>query len=213
MTRLTRLGYMAALLPLLTIHLAFFTSMAQGYIEPCLPYWRDCVSISRSGRHGLASVLFKAGMIPTTLLLGWFWQRCVNNLQPFLKHDRQLVWTAWVASAALLLYTLALGHAGEGFQLLRRFGVVLFMGLTFIVQVSVARTLQKLPAAEVAATRLLNFSAAILSIALLSLLLDGWLGAAYDRLENAFEWWLILLLIVHLAALSRVLPTTALAPE
>lgn len=206
---LARLGYAAALLPLLTIHLAFFTSVVQGYIEPCLPYWSDCVSISRSGRHGLAYVLFKAGMIPATLLLGWFWQRCVSNLQSFIKYGSRLVWAGWAASLALLLYTLALGHAGEGFQLLRRFGVVLFMGLTFIVQVSVGRALQKLPAYKVSATSLLSFSAVILGIAIFSLLLDLWLGSAYDRIENAFEWWLILLLILHLVALSRVLPAPA----
>ncbi len=204
-------GYLAALLPLVTMHLAFLASAMQGYIDWCVPYWLDCVSVSKSGRYGLAYFVFKGGMLPAAIVIGYFWQLCSRWLSTLgATNHATLAKLGWTASAALILYTLALGHAGESFQLLRRFGVVLFMGLTFILQVMVGRALQQSEHLCLAGRNLLRVSASILAIAIVSLFLDAWMGADYRMVENAFEWWLIVLLIFHLVLVSRISRSAAL---
>ena len=197
------LGYTAAALPLVTMHLCFLVSAWQGYIDWCTPYWSDCVSISRAGRQGTAYFLFKGGFIPTTILLGLFWQLSALWLQTITgRRDRWLPWIGWLASLSLLVYTLALGHHGDTYRLLRRTGVILFMGLSFIAQVRVSAAVMASRTLQHGGKRLLGFCWFILAIALLSLLLDVALGEGYHALEDAFEWWLVLLLILHLFGIA-----------
>lgn len=187
-----------AILILATIHSAFALTVWQGYIPFCVPYWADCISISHSGRHGIAYFVFKGGMIPATVLLGFFWHLCQAWLSQLGIRQAGLTGIAACASLALLVYTLALGHSGDTFRLLRRFGVVLFFGLSFVNFALLARALAKTPLRQ-PAHLLSRACAVILGIALFSLGLDAALGDHYDRLENAFEWWLTLLLIALLA--------------
>ena len=197
------LAYLSAGGILLTIHLCFAVSVWQGIFEPCNPYWSDCESISRAGRHGLAYFLFKGGMIPVCLLLGFFWQLNRAWLQSLGSDARSLPALGWTASFALLVYTLSLGHSGDAFYLLRRFGVVFFLGLSFIAFVRLSAALLHTRLRDSA--RLLRQSLGfILGVALFSLVLDAWLGSDYDRLENAFEWWLILLLTLQLFWIARL---------
>lgn len=194
---------LVAALPALTMHMCLFASAFQGYVELCNPYWSDCVSVSRTGRHGAGYVLFKAGMIPSTFLLGFFWQRSVISLSEQTDvNPIPLIVIAWAASCSLFIYTVALGHTGDAFYLLRRFGVVLFIAFTFIVQVKVGQALKALPRFATQGRISIGISLLILSIAIGSLGLDALLGADYDRIENAFEWWLIMLLIGHMAYLG-----------
>lgn len=138
-------------------------------------------------------------MIPATMLLGLFWQYCAHWLRRMgAERDAMLPFLGWLASLFLLIYTLALGHDSENFRLLRRAGIIVFIGFTFIVQVRVAGALRQIPALAAAGVKLLGLSAMILVVGLVSVLLDIALGSAYDRMEDAFEWWLILLLILHL---------------
>jgi len=190
---------LVAALPALTMHICLFASALQGHIELCNPYWADCVSVSRTGRHGAGYVVFKAGMIPSAFLLGFFWQHSVISLSKQGNLNPQpLTFIAWAASCSLLIYTVALGHTGDTFYLLRRFGVVLFIALTFIVQVKVGQALKALPQFATQGRISIGISLFILFIAIGSLGLDALLGADYDRIENAFEWWLITLLIGHM---------------
>lgn len=209
--RCSHLAYGTAATILLTLHLCFLTSVSQGYIDVCNPYWIDCSSISRSGRHGLAYFIFKGGMLPASLLLGVVWQLNGLWLQSLgLKSAacRYLPVIGWVASLALLVYTLALGHSGDTFYILRRFGVVTFLGLSLIGFALLAGALRN-SSLHRQGVWLGRSSAGILAIALLSLVLDALMGEQYDRLENAFEWWLVLLLLTQLLWLARLWQLTA----
>lgn len=198
-------GYFAAALPLLTIHICYFISLSQDHIPACVPYWLDCVSVSSTGRNGVAYFVFKAGMIPAAVMLFLTWQITRYWLVELgQKKSRSLLYLPAIASVALLVYSLALGHSGGEFYLLRRFGVVLFLFCSFISQVIVGKKLQQIPKYKNEGRKLQIFSAAILSIAIFSLLLDLTLGDTYGRMENAFEWLLIMLLIGHLVLIVRV---------
>lgn len=186
------------MLILVTIHSAFALTIWEGYTPFCIPYWADCISISHSGRHGIAYFVFKGGMISACLLLWQFWSLCRIWLNQLGTTQPALTTIAACASLALLVYTLALGHSGDTFRLLRRFGVVLFFGLSFVNFALLARALSKTRLHR-QASALSRACSVILGIALFSLVLDASLGDRYDRLENAFEWWLTLLLIALLA--------------
>ncbi len=197
------LPYATAALVLITIHLCFLLSLNEGYVHACIPYWTDCVSISKSGRYGSAYFVFKGGMIPACVLLALFWRLAQLWVTALEQPNRWLGVVGLIASVALLTYTLALGHSGDHFRTLRRFGVVLFLGLSFINFASLAQSLKRTRQSRFAPP-LTRACVAILGIALLSLALDAAMGEDYDRLENAFEWWLIILLLGLLIYVGRV---------
>ncbi len=206
-----QLAYATAGIMLLTIHACMIVSAWQGHVDACNPYWADCVSISRSGRHGLAYFIFKAGMLPATLLLAFFWQlntHWLSTLSGGSSRQQHLTVSGWIAAIALAAYTLSLGHSGGAFYLIRRFGVVTFLGLSLICFALLARALKQ-SVLHQQGKRLERSCAGILSIALFSLVLDALLAERYDRLENAFEWWLVLLLILQLCWVARLWQNTA----
>ncbi len=189
------LGWLAALLPLITTHLSFALSLWEGQIPACFPYWADCVSISRTGRHGHAYWLFKTLMLPASLLLGWFWWQSERWLRAEgLRVSRWLKPLALLASLALVLYTLTLGHANDHFTVARRLGVAGFILCTYLVQVGLGSALYRSPVWRRAGNRVLGLATLILLVALLSVILDLTLQQGYEQWENGFEWWLFLLL-------------------
>ncbi len=204
---LVPLGLLAALLPLLTIHLSLFFSLYQGHLDICNPYWVACHSVSATGRHGVAYFVFKGGMICAMSLLALFW--IVNHiwLRQTVNYRRgALAWLGIVASIALIVYTLSLGHSGGAFYILRRAGVVTYLGLTFIAQSIFSYQLMghadKMIAT--AAKRLLRFCLCVLGLALFTLVLDGLPMVHYEPLEDMVEWILVVLLNLHALAVVRL---------
>jgi len=201
---LSPLVWFTAILPLVTMHLSWLLASWEGYIHWCLPYWADCTSISKTGRNGLAYFVFKGGMIATATQLVALWILNRHWLRSLgAAPSRLMPVLGAIASLALLVYTLSLGHAGDTFRLLRRFGVVAYLGLSFILLALTAHHLLNTRLRS-NGKKMLAYSAALLAIALFSLVLDAWLGKAYDRIEDAFEWWLILLLNIQLLWLASL---------
>jgi len=196
--RIWPLALCCALLPFLTIHLSFLISALEGNVGWCIPYWEACSSISRAGRHGTAYFIFKGGMIPTCVLMVLFWQLNRVWLQSLdVSAGRALPWLGVVSSLSLLIYTLALGHAGDMFNMMRRIGVVGWFGLTWIAQLQLSGALREVPALRTSGQRLLQLSLFTLLMGLLSVLLGVLMPERYNDIENAFEWSLALLLNVH----------------
>ncbi|WP_099033827.1 hypothetical protein [Lacimicrobium alkaliphilum] len=194
-SRLWLFGLFVAILPMLTIHLSWLASSVQGHLGWCNPYWLDCHSVSATGRYGLGYFIFKGGMIPALVTLSLYWwlnQQWLNRLQA--KNSQTLCVLGGIASVALLIYTLSLGHVGDTFYLLRRTGVIVYLGLTFIAQLLLSAALARhITQGKV----LLRLSIATLAIALFSLLLDALPAVDYKSMDDAFEWLLILLLNLH----------------
>lgn len=196
-------GLLATLLPLVTIHLCLLISIAQGYLSFCNPYWVSCHSVSATGRHGLAYFLFKGGMLSAMVLLAGFW--VVNYLwlkQLRVARGKSLLWLGPLASVALIVYTLSLGHSGGAFYIARRAGVVTYLGLTFVAQTLFSAALKHSlkPTLARQGGRLLRLNAMMLGIAVFTLILDAMPMVDYEPLEDMVEWWLILLLNLHAIA-------------
>jgi hypothetical protein len=197
------LALACALLPFLTIHVAFVVSVLEGHINGCFPYWQTCSSISRAGRHGTAYFIFKGGMIPTCVLMVMFWWLNRQWLRSLgLTGANALPWLGLVSSLSLLFYTLALGHAGDLFNMIRRTGVVGWFGLTWIAQLQLGALLRNHTRWHRAGERLVQLSVVTLLIGLVSVLIGLVMPERHDALENAFEWTLALLLNVHALAIA-----------
>ncbi|MFN3714084.1 MAG: hypothetical protein ACK4SX_10520 [Alcanivoracaceae bacterium] len=201
--RIWSLALACALLPFLTIHIAFVVSVLEGHIIGCFPYWETCSSISRAGRHGSAYFIFKGGMIPTSVLMVMFWW--LNRLwlrSLGISGASALPWLGLISSLSLLCYTLALGHAGDLFNMIRRTGVVGWFGLTWIAQLQLGAVLRHHARWHRAGARLVQLSVVTLLIGLVSVLIGVLRPERHDELENAFEWSLALLLNVHAFAVA-----------
>lgn len=194
------LALAAGLLPLLTIHTTFAVSVLEDHIAWCLPYWESCTSISKTGRHGSAYFIFKGTMLPAALLGILFWWLNAAWLRQLGCQARGLAWLPWlglVAGLALAAYTLALGHGGDTFNLIRRVGVVLYFSLTFINQLLLSAALRAHASWGKTGHRLLWLCQLSLLIGVFSVILDGVAPVFHERLEDAFEWVLALLLNLH----------------
>jgi len=194
------LALATGLVPLLTIHATFAISVLEGYVELCVPYWDSCTSISRTGRYGTSYFIFKGTMLPAALLGILFWWLNSRWLRQLGVHSSGVAWIPWlglVASVSLGAYTMALGHEGDGFNLIRRIGVVLYFSLTFICELLVSAGLRSHPLWKHIGMRLLNLCQITLGVGILSVILEGAVPEFHDTREDAFEWILAFLINAH----------------
>lgn len=194
------LGLAAALIPMMTIHLTFVVSVLEGYVSWCMPYWDSCTSISRTGRHGTAYFIFKGTMLPAALLGILFWWLNGLWLRQLGVQMRWVAWVPWlglIACVSLALYTLALGHAGDGFNLIRRIGVVLYFSLTYLCQLLISASLMGHPRWYTPGLRLLRLCQLTLAVGILSVILTAVVPDWYSQKDDAFEWVLALLINLH----------------
>jgi hypothetical protein len=186
------LPLLAAALPLLATHLAWWLSVHDGLVPACHPYLDGCVSISRAARHGLGNDLFRMAMLPSAALQALCWVIAT----PWLRRDTPgtvptLPWLGVVAGGALALYGTFLGTEGQTYELLRRYGNVVYFGCTGLALLVALRALswnRRAPAYRA----LFVFALALLAIGVSSVVIayvveepearDGW--------RNVLEWHL-----------------------
>ncbi len=185
------LALAATLTPLVTIHTTFAVSVLEGHVSWCIPYWDSCTSISRTGRYGTSYFIFKGTMLPAAILGILFWALNGRWLQQLGATSRGRPWVPWlgfVACTSLAAYTLALGHEGDGFNLIRRIGVVLYFSLTFIAQLLISSALKGHPRWHANGRRLLWLCELILAEGILSALLTAVVPGVYSQIDDALEW-------------------------
>ncbi len=195
---------LCGLVPLLTVHASYVLSATAGIIPACIPYLEGCTSVSATGRHGWGYVLFKAGMLPSALLLVVYWRLCRDWLLDAGDADgtalRSLMWLGIAGALFLILYTVFLGHKGEVYNLLRRFGVSLNLGFTYLAQLLFVWRLARLRATTGKALcppGILRAKTWLVTVLLLlglgSIPVSNFI-ADKDPVENAIEWTFCLLM-------------------
>jgi hypothetical protein len=189
-----------ALAMFVAAHLAWWLSLRAGYIEPCNPYWDGCTSISRAARHGLGNHLFRLLMLPCSALLAIHWWLSACWLGTAGERPRALAPLGVLCALALGVYATFLGTEGAAYGFLRRYGITVFFGCGFLAQLAflsrwrsndpraMSRWQWRAMVAVCAAMLLLGMG----NVAGDALLPDR---AQQDRLENALEWQLGLLLV------------------
>lgn len=188
---------MTGLLPIIAIHLTYLVSAGQGYVPWCFPYFESCTSISATGRHGAAFYLFKGTMIPAAVLLMAYWYLAsawLTKLGDRSGAVKVIFWLGLLGGVFLIVYTVALGAAGDDLRLQRRIGIIFYFTLTYLSQLLLLWRMGKLKPDEDTYPWLLGLCISILSIGLVTLVL-GVRMDNYEDYEDAFEW--ILALLVH----------------
>jgi hypothetical protein len=183
----------------------------------CMPYSEGCVSISRAVRSGAGLHLFQALMLPTAALLALMWI-CIP---PWLKglvpgsviRARNIAASGVIGALFLILYVAALGTEGSWYSWMRRYGVVMYFGLTALAQLLLVRALWPLlsqpltrpldgPLRALFALVCMEWLGGVLSVAKRVLLTDPDL---IDRVENIIEWWFALALSAAFVALAELM--------
>ncbi len=197
------IALLTALLPFFTVHLTYLVAAWQELVPWCLPYLDSCTSISATGRHPPASYVFRAGMLPSAVIIMAYWWLNGAWLASLRQegrtaHLRAMVSLGVVAALGLIAYVTVLGEVGEAWARLRRSGTVLFFSFTFLAQLLLARELVRLPqlvpGGAGLARAMLGICQLLLGLGLVTVIWQGVDGAGYDDVEDAFEWVLSLLL-------------------
>lgn len=182
----------AALMPVLATTTAWALSVAHGHIDACNPFWEGCTSISRAARHGLGNHVFRALMLPCAMLQILFWWLCRCWL---LAQGRPagpvLPALGLVAGTFLVLYATFLGTDGAIYQLLRRYGVVVYFAATYLSLLLVLRQLARPPADRLyrplRTVALVKLALGVATVGVWALVADD---AVSYRWENVLEWQL-----------------------
>lgn len=178
-------------------------SADQGFIPWCFPYLESCSSISATGRYGTAYFIFKAMMIPASMMMILYWMLSYRWLlsmrDEYRRIDRSILVIGVIAAIFLILYTIALGAGADYFRVLRRTGVTIYFTFTYLAQFLLTYRLGSLINADKSQPIRLLLNYTVLMIGLATVFLDLVL-ANYEIYEDAFEW--VLALLIHLYFLA-----------
>lgn len=191
-----------AALPFFAVHVAYFLAASYGQVDWCNPYIDSCTSISATGRNPPASFIFRAGMLPSAMLMVIYWWlhwRWLDDLEARKVRLNCMFWLGCLACFGLLLYVTVLGEIGDLWRLQRKIGTVLFFSFTFIAQLLLAAMLREMsetqhPTAPRLGRRMLAVCLLMLAIGIGSVLIQAWSEDWHDQVEDAIEWQLALLL-------------------
>jgi hypothetical protein len=199
------LPLLAALLPLLAAHLAWWLSLRAELIPACNPYWDGCTSISRAARHGLGNPLFRLAMLPCATLQVLCWLAAAHWLRRATGNPvRWLPWLGLLAGIFLGLYAAFLGTGGGIYGTLRSYGVTVYFGATYLALLGVLRVLARQRPRPMVYRGLLLVAMGFMAIGLASVI-AGYVVAdprQNDRWSNILEWHLGLWLTAMFAVLA-----------
>lgn len=199
------LPFAIALVLLVAAHLAWILSVQAGHVPLCNPYWDGCTSISRAARHGLGNHLFRLMMLPCAVLQGMHWWATRSWLHlrwPGDSGGNSLLPLGIMAALSLAVYATFLGSEGEIYRFLRRYGVVVYFASSYLAQLVFLRQLRRHALAPPMLIRImLMICLAMLALGVINAFVGAFAGESLkDRLENALEWQLGLLLVMWFLA-------------
>lgn len=200
------LPLLVALALLLAAHLAWWLLLRAGHVEACIPYLHGCTSISRAARHSLGNALFRLLVPPCALLLAAHWWLAARWVSA--APERLLVALGALAASALAVYATFLGSDGAAYAFLRRYGITVFFGCGFLAQLRVLQCWRQAGAARRPALwrAMCAVCAGMLLLGVASVAADALLRdrALQDRVGNALEWQLGLLLVAWYLLQARL---------
>jgi hypothetical protein len=207
------------IVPAAVVVTTYFVSAAGGHVGWCCPVLDGCTSISATGRYGVSYYIFKAGMLPTAVLLAAFWllaREWLRSHRADGRAARAMALFGCASAAFLVLYAVFLGSDGDVYRLLRRYGVTLHFGLGFLAQAFLARNL--LDAARRSRLALPNWLPATLIGVLLLMLALGLTSVVVanlienrNRPQNMAAWSISLLVTVYYLIVWRAWRVTDFA--
>lgn len=195
------LALACALLPIAAAHLGWWISTVHGLIPSCNPYVDGCVSISRASRHGLGNLLFRMLMLPAATLQALCWVAAAAWASGEGRSSRWTPWLGGIAAVALVLYAGFLGSEGRTYELLRRYGIYLYFGCTYLALLTVLRRLSR-PARAYAPLMVVAWGCLVFGLASVAVRYATSGEELRDRLENLLEWHVALWLTAGFAVFA-----------
>lgn len=199
------LPLLAALLPFVVGHVAWWWSLRDGLVPACNLYWDGCVSISRAARYGTGNHLFRLVMLPCAAVQALCWLAATLWLRRVTREPARLLpWLGLFAGVFLALYATFLGTQGEAYEAMRRYGINLYFGLTYLALLTVLRALSRDGSRRPGYTPLLVVALGFMALGIATLVVRYTVqdAALFDRWENALEWHLGLWLTAMFAVLA-----------
>ncbi len=139
------LPIVVGLVPIVTVFTCYSIAIDTAGLPVCNPFLDGCTSISATGRHPPASYLFKATMLPQSILLASYWLfnvawlRALQRADGVANYSGPTIGVIGVAgSLFLILYVTFLGTEQPFYEFMRRYGVYLYFALNVIAQLILA---------------------------------------------------------------------------
>jgi hypothetical protein len=195
---LRALPLIAGVVPLATVFGAFWIGVANEVLPFCIPLIDGCVSISATGRRPPGSFLFRAAMMPQSMLLLVVWFLSVlwlRSLQPRLRWSTSvaILVSGAVGSLALIVYVTFLGTKEPIYEFMRRVGIYFaFLG-GGVAQILIAFALHRISKSSgldrllKTARVMLGLCSIPLALGVLNVILKSVLDDA-GHSENRIEW-------------------------
>jgi len=119
------------LVPIITISISYVISTFYGYVDWCLPIIDGCTSISKVGRYGISFYLYKTLVIPSIILIIYFWLKVYLDVYKNIF----LLLLSVIACIFLIIYLIALGFDGPIYRFMREIGIFAFFVFMPICQI------------------------------------------------------------------------------
>ena len=192
------LPFAIAIILVVATHLSWWLSVQAGHIPYCIPYLEGCTSISRAARHGLGNHLFRLMVLPCALLVGIHWWLAGRWLAGRGSGGAVMLVLGVIGALALAVYATFLGTEGEAYRFLRRYGVIVYFGCSYLAQLLFLRRARASgPMDALSRSLMLAICVAMLALGMVHVVVAALIGGTdlQDRLENVFEWHLGVLLV------------------
>jgi len=198
----------AALVPLVTINVCYLIGVALEHLPACIPYISGCTSVSSTGRIAPESLISKAGLLSSAVVLALLWHRCATFLHLGGQTRSRLILLrvfGYLAVLFLALYSVTLGLREDEYRFLRRIGIdgfalssllaqVLFIGLYRPMRIDATRKLTRWLIAICIALPLLGIAAEVAK----------WAGVPRRAANNTVAWNAFVVISAYYAVVGRI---------
>ena len=206
--KLQALPLWVALVPLVTVNVCYLVAVGLDHLPACIPYLTGCTSVSSTGRAAPESLIFRAGMLPSALILTFFWHRCATFLQLGGQSGARLVTLralGVIAALSLVVYAVTLGFEDNVYRQFRRAGIIGFALSTFAAELSFIFFYRPM---RVAATKNLWRWLIVLCVALplldIASEIAKWAGAPRKPANNTVAWNAFVVASAYYAVVARI---------
>jgi hypothetical protein len=194
------LPLLTGVLPLVAVFTSYSIAINTADVPSCNPFLDGCTSVSSTGRYPPSSYLFKATMLPQSVILACYWLFNVAWLKSLTVAAGQAPRNTLPISAFgvtgslfLILYVTFLGSQEPFYEFMRRYGVYMYFLLNVVAQIILATKVLPL-ARQLGIQRLVRLTKLQLILAWFPFALGAVnliLKATLDNsrpVENRIEW-------------------------
>ncbi len=198
----------AAVVPLVTVNVCYVLGVSLDHLPACIPYLSGCTSVSSTGRIAPESLVSKAGLLSSSVVLVFLWLRCATFLQLGGQSPSRLTLLrvlGFLAALFLALYSVTLGLREEEYRILRRIGIDGFALSSLLAQVLFVVLYRPMRIdATKKLTRWLIALCIVLPLLGIAAEVAKWAGVPRRPANNTVAWNAFVVIGAYYAVLGRI---------